>query len=106
MKKLLCAAALLIAFTTAVIAQAPKALKKVLELKMPKTVDDDMPGTRGASIVWHPVQKNITHLLQATWHTQWRCLMLQAKRLSAEDASTQADTRGLWYNTVTKKNMR
>ena len=38
-------------------AQTPQALKKVMELKMPKTVDDDMPGTRGASVVWHPVNK-------------------------------------------------
>jgi hypothetical protein len=38
-------------------AQLVKTLKKTIELQMPKTLDDSMPGTRGAAVVWHPVQK-------------------------------------------------
>ncbi len=103
MKKLLCAAALLIAFTTAVIAQAPKTLKKVLELKMPLTAEDDMPGTRGASVVWHPVQKKYYASFAGNQAYPMAVFNAAGKRLSAETATTQADTRGLWYNTVTKK---
>ncbi len=40
-------------------AQTTPTLKKTLELKMPKTKEDDMPGTRGATVIWHPVQKKI-----------------------------------------------
>ena len=58
MKKLL---VLLCIFITRIQADAQtateKTLKKIATLKMPRTVDDDMPGTRGACVAWHPVQK-------------------------------------------------
>ena len=49
----------LAATTFSINAQKTQPLKQVIELKMPKTAEDDMPGKRGASVAWHPVQKKI-----------------------------------------------
>jgi hypothetical protein len=57
MKKIIVFALIFFVTATALQAQLKQSLKKVMELKMPKTADDDMPGTRGASVAWHPVQK-------------------------------------------------
>lgn len=102
MKKII-SALLLIAGTTAIFAQAPKTLKKVLELKMPKTAEDDMCGTRGASVVWHPIQKKYYASFAGNISYPMGVFDVAGKRLSADDATTMMDTRGLWYNTVTKK---
>lgn len=83
-------------------AQSPKVLKQVLELKMPKTVDDDMPGTRGASVVWHPVQKKYYASFAGNDVYPMAVFDEKGKRLSSDDLTTRIDTRGLWYNPNTK----
>jgi hypothetical protein len=103
MKKLLFALFITACLANTAIAQAPKALKKVLELKMPKTAEDDMPGTRGASVVWHPLQKKYYASFAGNQAYPMAVFNATGKRLSADDATTQADTRGLWYNPVKKQ---
>lgn len=102
MKKILFVLAVFATATMAT-AQAPKTLKKVLELKMPKTADDDMPGTRGASVAWHPVQKKYYASFAGNLSYPMAVFNAAGKRLSADDVTTQADTRGLWYNAVKKQ---
>jgi hypothetical protein len=83
-------------------AQTPQALKKVMELKMPKTADDDMPGTRGAGVAWHPVQKKYYASFAGNVDYPMAVFDAMGKRLSDDELVTQVDTRGLWYNPVTK----
>lgn len=104
MKKIVFLLTALVCFGVAVLAQPkPTALKKVMELKMPKTAEDDMPGTRGASVVWHPVQKKYYASFAGNMAYPMAVFNVTGKRLSADDITTQADTRGLWYNPVKKK---
>lgn len=92
-----------LAITITLQAQTPtKPLKKVMELKMPKTVDDDMPGTRGANVVWHPVQKKYYASFAGNVGYPMAVFDATGKRLSDDELTTMADTRGLWYNAVTK----
>ena len=83
-------------------AQTPQALKKVMELKMPKTVDDDMPGTRGASVVWHPINKKYYACFAGNADYPFAVFDGTGKRLSGENQTALMDTRGLWYNPATK----
>jgi hypothetical protein len=91
--------AVLVCFTT--FAQE-KTLKEVLTLKMPKTVDDDMPGTRGASVVWHPVQKKYYAAFAGNWEYPLAVFDAKGTILSQDTLTTQEDLRGLWYNADSK----
>jgi hypothetical protein len=84
------------------LAQTPQALKKVMELKMPKTAEDDMSGTRGAAVVWHPVQKKLYASFAGNAEYPMAVFDVKGKCLSSEDLTTMADTRGLWYDPATK----
>lgn len=77
-------------------------LKKTSELKMPKTVDDDAPGTRGASVAWHPVQKKYYAVFAGNMSYPLAVFAANGKRLSGDDLSAMIDTRGIWYNPNTK----
>ena len=83
-------------------AQVPQQLKKVMELKMPKTLEDDMPGTRGASVAWHPVFKKYYACFAGNADYPLAVFDATGKRLSDEDLTVLMDTRGLWYNPATK----
>jgi len=83
-------------------AQKPQTLKQVIELKMPKTVDDEMPGTRGASVTWHPVQKKYYAVFAGNMGYPLAAFDEKGKRLSSDDLTAMLDTRGLWYDPVTK----
>lgn len=103
MKKILLLTTALISTGILLKAQTPtKPLKKVIELKMPKTVDDDMPGTRGANVVWHPVQKKYYASFAGNVGYPMAVFDATGKRLSEDELTTMADTRGLWYNAVAK----
>lgn len=78
------------------------ALKNVATLQMPKTADDDLPGTRGASVAWHPVQKKYYASFAGNQGFPMAVFDLQGKILSSEDLTTLIDTRGLWYDPVAK----
>ncbi|MEI9946364.1 MAG: hypothetical protein WDN26_19350 [Chitinophagaceae bacterium] len=97
---------LLLAFTltgTALRAQPTIPIKKVMELKMPKTAEDDMPGTRGASVIWHPVLKKYYASFAGNVGYPMAVFDATGKRLSDDELTTMMDTRGLWYNAATKK---
>lgn len=83
-------------------AQVPQQLKKVMELKMPKTLEDDMPGTRGASVAWHPVFKKYYACFAGNADYPLAVFDATGKRLSGENMTVLLDTRGLWYNPATK----
>jgi len=91
-----------IASTFSVQAQKAQTLKPVLELKMPKTADDDMPGTRGASVVWHPVQKKYYAVFAGNQNYPLAVFDEKGKLLSEEDLIAMIDSRGLWYDATTK----
>jgi hypothetical protein len=100
MKKVLALPLFLCALAISV--QAQNTLKKVLELKMPRTADDDMPGTRGASVAWHPVQKKYYAVFAG--NMDYPLAVFDAKGTLLSDAALSAmiDTRGLWYDPVSK----
>ncbi len=79
-------------------AQVVKTLKKTIELTMPKTADDSMPGTRGAAVVWHPIQKKYYVSFAGNEGYPMAVFNSTGKLLSGDDLTTKHDTRGLWYN--------
>jgi len=96
---------LLPAFTITILVQtqsAAQSLKKVLELKMPKKADDDMPGTRGASVTWHPIQKKYYAVFAGNIDYPLAVFDDKAKRISDDDLTAMIDSRGLWYDPVAK----
>lgn len=78
-------------------------LKKVLELKMPKTADDDMCGTRGAAVCWNAANQKYYAAFAGNKEFPLGIFDIKGKRISEDDLTTMVDTRGLWYNTVNKK---
>jgi len=77
-------------------------LKKTITLKMARTADDEMPGTRGASVVWHPVQKKYYAAMAGNVGYPLSVFDASGKRISNDEHSTGEDVRGLWYNPLTK----
>ncbi len=88
--------------TTPVTAQTTTTVKRVLQLKMPRTTEDSMPGRRGASIVWHPVQKKYYAVMAGNRDFPLAIFDATGKRLSSENLNAKIDTRGLWYNAKKK----
>ncbi len=84
-------------------AQTTRPLKKIIELKMPKTIDDNMPGTRGASMAWHPIQKKYYAVMAGNMAYPLAVFDSKGKRLSQDTLTAMADSRGLWYNPVKKQ---
>jgi hypothetical protein len=80
----------------------PKALKKIISLKMPKTAEDDMPGTRGASVAWHPGQKKYYAVFAGNVSYPLAVFDAKGTRLSDDELTAQFDVRGMWYNPVKK----
>src|SRR5215831_11978397 len=71
--------------------QSPQVLKKVIELKMPKTASDDMPGTRGASVAWHPLQKKYYAVFAGNMDYPLAVFDEKGKRLSDDDLFAYID---------------
>ena len=84
-------------------AQPAVKLKKTLELKMPKTIDDEMPGTRGAAVAWHPLQKKYYAVFAGNMGYPLAVFDAKATRISGDEQTAMIDTRGLWYNPTTNK---
>ncbi|HET6993359.1 MAG TPA: hypothetical protein VFI06_00190 [Chitinophagaceae bacterium] len=100
MKKLLLVT--LLSVPTVTVLDAQTILKKVLELKMPKTEDDDMPGRRGACVAWHPLQKKYYAVFAGNSEYPMAVFNDKGNRVSDDDQTAMIDTRGLWYNPATK----
>lgn len=98
MKNLFILFTAILLLNTLVIAQPTSTLKKVLELKMPKTAEDDMPGTRGACVVWHPLLKKYYAAMAGNADYPLAIFNATGKRLSSDDLTAKIDLRGLWYN--------
>lgn len=101
---------LLLALPFLLNAQLVKTLKKTIELDMPKTVfvsintgKDSMSGTRGAAVVWHPVQKKYYAAFAGNENYPMAVFDVAGKRLSGEDQTCLIDMRGMWYNPKLKK---
>ena len=103
MKRIILSA--IIVFTGAAVLQAQlkNNPKKVMELKMPKTVDDEMPGKRGACVAWHPVQKKYYAIMAGNAEFPLAVFDATGKRISDDNLTAMNDTRGLWYNPLTKE---
>ncbi len=84
-------------------AQPAASLKKVLELKMPKTIDDDKPGTRGASVAWHPLLKKYYAVFAGNADYPLAVFDSRGKRQSDDELNAHFDTRGIWYNPDSKQ---
>lgn len=84
-------------------AQVVKTLKKTIELTMPKTVDDSMPGTRGAAVVWHPVEKKYYAAFAGNQGYPLAVFNATGKLLTGDELTTMVDMRGMWYNPSFKK---
>lgn len=82
--------------------EKPKELIKVLELKMPLTVEDDKPGTRGASVAWHPIQKKYYAAMAGNVDFPFAVFDVNGKRLSPDTLKCKQEIRGLWYNPLAK----
>lgn len=80
-----------------------KTLKKVLELKMPKTADDELCGTRGAAVAWHPVQKKYYAAFAGNAGFPLAVFDEKGKRISDAELTTRVDIRGMWYDPTTEK---
>jgi hypothetical protein len=80
-----------------------KLLKKTVTLGMPRTVDDSMPGTRGASVVWHPLQKKYYAAMAGNAQYPLGVFDMSGKLLSPGSLNCDADVRGLWYNALKKQ---
>lgn len=78
-------------------------LKKVAELQMPKTADDDFCGTNGASVCWNPVNRLYYAAFAGNSEFPMAVFNSAGKRLSSEDLTTMGDLRGIWYDPATKK---
>ncbi len=80
-----------------------RTLKKVMELKMPRESSDDNAGSNGGSVCWDPVVKK--YYAAFAGNTLYPLAVFDAtgKLLSDPELSAMQDTRGLWYNSVTKK---
>ena len=101
MKKLVAAFFLFVACQQ-VMAQSTQSLKQGITLLMPRTVDDEYPGTRGASVVWHPVQKKYYAAMAGNVQYPLAIFDATGRRVSTDDLNCNADVRGLWYNPKTK----
>lgn len=102
MKKIVLALIVLSSFCSA-ISQNSRSLKKVIELQMPKTAEDELCGTRGAGVCWNPVLQKFYASFAGNAGFPLAVFDIRGKRLSADTTTTQIDTRGLWYNPKTKK---
>jgi hypothetical protein len=79
-----------------------KNIKQQITLEMPMPDDSLNKGTRGASVVWHPVFKK--YYASFAGNARYPLAIFDAKGtlLSDNNLQTNADTRGLWYNPDTK----
>ncbi|HUR67512.1 MAG TPA: hypothetical protein VMZ03_14260 [Chitinophagaceae bacterium] len=74
-------------------------VKKVKTLKMARDKDiDPMPGTRGASVAWHPVFKKYYAAMAGNIGYPLCIFDAAGKRVSPDSLNCEVDVRGLWYN--------
>lgn len=80
-----------------------RTVKKVLELQMPKTKEDKLCGTNGASVCWNPLKKLYYAAFAGNSGFPMAVFNASGKRVSNEDLTTMEDLRGIWYDPTTRK---
>ena len=80
-----------------------RALKKIIELKMPKNAGDDFCGTRGGSVSWNPITKKYYAGFAGNAGFPLGVFDMNGKRLSYDELTTKMDIRGLWYDANSKR---
>jgi hypothetical protein len=93
-----CIVVAILLFSTTAVAQ----VKNVTSLQMPLTASDEMPGRRGASVVWHPVQKKYYAFFAGNKDFPMGVFKNNGTLLSSEFLRAGFDTRSLWYDTYRK----
>lgn len=108
MKKIIFSLLLILPFLLQ--AQLVKTLKKTIQLKMPGNVfvskntgNDSLPGTRGAAVAWHPIEKKYYASFAGNFSYPMGVFDMNGRLLSNDDLTTMEDTRGIWYNSKLKK---
>ncbi|MFC4262978.1 hypothetical protein ACFOWM_08825 [Ferruginibacter yonginensis] len=89
-------------FNIYVNAQTQRTLKQVLVLQMPKTIDDDMPGTTGSSVAWHPIFKKYYACFAGNVEYPFGVFDEKGNLLSDPNLSCNNDVRGLWYSPINR----
>jgi hypothetical protein len=79
-----------------------RTLEKVMELQVPGEAISGKPGTRGATVAWHPVVKKYFTAMAGNYQYPMTIFDAKGKRVSSIYSSCQVDTRGLWYNPSAK----
>lgn len=105
MKKYILAIVALLFISSGSLNAQDRTLKQVMELKMPKTADTLLWGTRGAGVCWNPVTKKYYAAFAGNKGFPMAVFSATGKRVSDDDLTTMEDIRGLWYNPVTKTMM-
>ena len=77
---------------------AQTTLKKVMELQMPKTADDELCGTRGAGVCWNPITKKYYAAFCGNVGFPMAVFNPDGERISNDSLTTMEDIRGLWFN--------
>jgi hypothetical protein len=75
-----------------------RTLKKVMELQMPKTSEDEICGTRGAGVCWNPITKKYYAAFCGNVGFPMAVFNPEGKRISSDSLTTMEDIRGLWFN--------
>lgn len=96
-KYIILIAALGLSASTTLLAQN-RTLNQVIELKMPKTADDDKCGTRGAGVCWNPITKKYYAAFCGNIGFPMAVFTPAGKRLSGDSLTTMEDIRGIWFN--------
>jgi hypothetical protein len=79
-----------------------RTLKQVIVLQMPKTANDTLCGTRGASVCWNPVTKKYYAAFAGNTQFPMGVFTAGGVRVSGISLTTLEDIRGIWYDPVKK----
>ena len=98
MKKLLPLIIALVLISSVSLRAQTRTIKQVMELQMPKTADDELCGTRGASVCWNPVTKKYYAAFCGNSGFPLGVFTATGTRISDDNLTTMEDLRGIWYN--------
>lgn len=98
MKKYIVFITAILLFSSHTLPAQTRTLKQVMELKMPKTADDDFCGTRGAGVCWNPITKKYYAAFCGNIAFPMAVFSPEGKRISDDSLSTMEDIRGIWFN--------
>jgi|GWRWMinimDraft_5_1066013.scaffolds.fasta_scaffold03851_3 hypothetical protein len=82
-----------------------RTLKKVLELQMPKTAEDELCGTRGAGVCWNSVTQKYYAVFAGNVGFPMAVFTPGGERISDDLLTAMEDIRGIWYDPATNKIM-